>query len=301
MNNLLPILAMIVGALVVGAIVGAVAWRFSRRAATRAAEAHATGVVAELTLRVEELAADLLSALDRAESEGRRARVLGDPKVSIDLDEVLDRISKTTISLDGVDAVVVSVDDPLGGRIVSTAGMTPEQARTQIFSSSPDAKAHSMSITYHYVGGADGRLRSAHVLPLPGTAERLGYLTAYSRSRERNRDLAEDVGNDLEEVARRAGPAVENALRFREARRLAELDAAPPRRRQGPGDGRADARRRPALRHSLPRRRRRIRGRLARVGDRPGRSALSPDPGGGLGTADRPCREPQSLRRHSPS
>src|SRR5207247_7558378 len=47
----------------------------------------------------------------------------------------------------------------------------------------------------------------------------------YSRSRERSRDLAEEIGQEIEAVARRAGPAIENALRFREARRLADLGA----------------------------------------------------------------------------
>jgi len=36
---------------------------------------------------------------------------------------VLDKISKVTASLPGVDAVVVSLEDPVGGRIVSAAGM----------------------------------------------------------------------------------------------------------------------------------------------------------------------------------
>jgi diguanylate cyclase (GGDEF)-like protein len=224
MNHPLQIFAIVLGALIVAAIVGAVAWLVTRRAAARAAEAQVTSVVAELTSRVDALAADLQGALDRAESEGRRGRFLGELNVSIDLDEVLDKISKVTGSLRGVDAVVVSLEDPAGGRIVSAAGMTLEQAQTQVFSSPPDVEAQSMSIAYRYAEGDDG-FRSAFVLPLHGGSGGLGFLAAYSRSRERNRDLAEDIGDDIEDVARRAGPAIENALRFREARRMADLDA----------------------------------------------------------------------------
>jgi diguanylate cyclase (GGDEF)-like protein len=225
MSNPLQIFAIALGALIVAAIVGAVAWLVTRRAANRAAKAQMTGIVAELTARVNELAGDLSRALDQAESESRRSRFLGELNVSIDLDEVLDKISRVTGSLHGVDAVVVYLDDPTGGRVVSAAGMTLEQAESQVFSSPPDVEAHSMSISYRYAEGRDGQLRSALVLPLQGESGRLGYVAAYSRSRERNRDLAEDIGADIEDVVRRAGPALENALRFREARRMADLDA----------------------------------------------------------------------------
>jgi diguanylate cyclase (GGDEF)-like protein len=225
MSHSLQILAIALGACLVAVVVGVVAWLVTRRSAARSAEQRVTAVVSELTSRVDELAGDLQKALDRAESEGRRGRFLGELNASIDLDEVLDRISKNTSSVEGIDAVVVSLDDPGGGRIVSASGMTLEQAQEQVFSSPPDTEAHSMAISYRYGDEADGQIKSALVLPLHGESGRLGYLAAYSRSRERNRDFAQDVGAELEELARRAGPALDNALRFREARRMADLDA----------------------------------------------------------------------------
>ena len=60
-------------------------------------------------------------------------------------------------------------------------------------------------------------------MPLASEGEQLGYLSAYSRSA---RDAFGDAGAaELEELALRAGPAIDNARRFREARQLADLDA----------------------------------------------------------------------------
>jgi diguanylate cyclase (GGDEF)-like protein len=194
MSNALQISTIVLGALIVAAIVGAVAWLVARRAATGSA-------------------GELRRALDRA-----------DLNVSIDLDEVLDRIAKITGSLPGVDAVVVSVEDRAGGRIVSAAGMTLEQAQTQVFSTPPDVEAQSMSVSYRYAESDHGQLRSALVLPLVGESGPVGFLAIYSGSRDQT-DAGDDIGDELADVARRAGPAVNNALRFREARRMADLDA----------------------------------------------------------------------------
>ena len=65
--------------------------------------------------------------------------------------------------------------------------------------------------------------RRARAFRSPATGEQLGYLSAYSRS---GRDAFGPAGAaELEELALRAGPAIDNARRFREARQLADLDA----------------------------------------------------------------------------
>src|SRR4051794_3730630 len=69
----------------------ALVYVLSRRSARRSAEGEMNAVVAELTARVDELAGDLRQALERAESEGRRNRFLGELSASIDLDDVLAR------------------------------------------------------------------------------------------------------------------------------------------------------------------------------------------------------------------
>ena len=53
--------------------------------------------------------------------------------------------------------------------------------------------------------------------------DRSGFLTVFSRSPSRS--FGDPELEELEELAARAGPAIENARRFREARQLADLDA----------------------------------------------------------------------------
>ena len=60
-------------------------------------------------------------------------------------------------------------------------------------------------------------------VPMPGEGGSIGYLTIFTR--ESGREFGEDDVRELESLATRAGPAIENARRFREARQLADLDA----------------------------------------------------------------------------
>src|SRR3989440_391143 len=72
---------------------------------------------------------------------------------------------------------------------------------------------------------ANGALiHSGLAVPLAvDTGERIGYLAIFTRATRR--EWSDDDLRELEELARRAGPAIENARRFREARQLADLDA----------------------------------------------------------------------------
>jgi diguanylate cyclase (GGDEF)-like protein len=58
-------------------------------------------------------------------------------------------------------------------------------------------------------------------VPMPGYGDG-GYLVVFSRE---ELDVGNAVVGDLEQLAERAGPAIENARRFHEARQLADLDA----------------------------------------------------------------------------
>jgi diguanylate cyclase (GGDEF)-like protein len=60
-------------------------------------------------------------------------------------------------------------------------------------------------------------------VPVPGESRPIGFLSVYSRSPDHR--FAEEEMRELEELAQRAGPAIENARLFREARQLADLDA----------------------------------------------------------------------------
>jgi GGDEF domain-containing protein len=198
-------------------ILAAGAWFVSRRTARAGAQAEVGAVVAALTSRVDALAADLQRALERAESEGRRGRFLGDLTATIDLDDLVERILQAASGFPGIDAAVVSSSGPHGsepGRFVAGVGMTEDEAEQQSFNLLPGAVA----VSYRYATESDG-FRSALALPLNETA---GFLAVYSRAQ---RDLDAELGPDLEEIALRAGPALDNAFRYREARRLADIDA----------------------------------------------------------------------------
>ena len=195
-------------------------WALARRSAARTARAQVTDVVSELTNRVDELAADLLRALERAEHESERSRFFGELSATIDIDDVLSRIVKTSTALDDVDAAVVMLERDGEETIVVAEGMPVEEARRQAFAGPPEAEAHALAITYRYAEGAsEGKMRSALALALQGDDGPLGFLAVYSKSE------TELGSSELDELVARAGPAIDNALRFREARRLADLDA----------------------------------------------------------------------------
>ena len=183
--------------------------------------------MAQMNERIEAMAGELGGALERAEEEGRRSRLLGELAGSIDLDEVLSRTLEATGTVPGVDAALVSMQGPDGKLLVVTLGLSAEEAERQAVAGPPDGRqARSISIGYRYgeERSNDGdRIHSGLAVPLAGESGRFGYLTVFSRSADGSLD--ERALAELEALAERAGPAVDNAKRFREARQLADLDA----------------------------------------------------------------------------
>jgi diguanylate cyclase (GGDEF)-like protein len=183
--------------------------------------------MAQMNERIEAMAGELGGALERAEEEGRRSRLLGELAGSIDLDEVLSRTLEATGTVPGVDAALVSMHGPDGKPLVVTLGLSAEEAERQAVAGPPDGRqARSISIGYRYgeERSNDGdRIHSGLAIPLAGESGRFGYLTVFSRSAVGSLD--ERALAELEALAERAGPAVDNAKRFREARQLADLDA----------------------------------------------------------------------------
>jgi diguanylate cyclase (GGDEF)-like protein len=200
-----------------------VVYAFARRSARKSAQGEVNAIVTQLTSRVDELATDLQRALEKAESEGRRGRYLGDLSVSIDLDEVLARTVQAASGLRGVEAALVSVNAGEERPIVAATGIPLEEAERQSFAAPPDGDAQAVLVRYRHEGGAEGRIQSALAYPLAAETGELGWLAVYSRSSDMV--LEDAAAPELEEIALRAGPALANALRFREARRLADLDA----------------------------------------------------------------------------
>jgi diguanylate cyclase (GGDEF)-like protein len=201
-----------------------VRWRSDNSADERVAE-----VVASLNARMDELGRELAGALERAEEEGRRSRIFGELAGSIDLDEVLSRTLEAAGALEGADAALIMLPDPQGGKpLVATLGLSVEEAERHAITGPPDgrlARSISMSYTYPELEGGrdDAVISSGLAVPLPGESETLGYLTVFTRTR--GHQYSDEDVRLLESLAVHAGPAIENANRFREARQLADLDA----------------------------------------------------------------------------
>jgi diguanylate cyclase (GGDEF)-like protein len=197
------------------------------RRSRAATDAKLLEVASELDARMGAMVRDLSAALERAQAETRRTRVLGELAGSIDLDEVLARTLAAAGELEGVDATVISIPVEGGEPLVAAAGLGGAEPPATV-SGPPDGRSPRTIVVEYGYGPSDegvdsGSIRAALAVPLLSEGEQLGYLTAYSRSGRAA--FGESSAAELEGLALRAGPAIDNARRFREARQLADLDA----------------------------------------------------------------------------
>jgi diguanylate cyclase (GGDEF)-like protein len=196
------------------------------RAAGRRTEERVATVVASLNERMDELSGELITAVQRADEEGRRRRVLIDITRSVDLDDVLARTLEAATSATDTDAAVVTVRTHDGKPIVATMGLSAEEAERQGVAVPGDARgARSVVMSFRYPPGEAHAAKLIYGgLGVPIVDEdQTGFLTVFTRSP--NRSFDEQAATQLEELAAQAAPAIENARRFREARQLADLDA----------------------------------------------------------------------------
>jgi diguanylate cyclase (GGDEF)-like protein len=187
-------------------------------------------LVADMNTRMETMVSELSQALEQAQEEGRRNRMLGELAGTIDLDEVLTRTLDAAGAMPGVDAALARLDDGGEAPIVATLGLTTEEAQRQSIAGPPGgAEARSISLVYQYPSemvsndGPTTLIHSGLAVPIHGEGGPLGFVAVFSRSRAHTWN--DEEVRELEELAMRAGPAIENAKRFREARQLADLDA----------------------------------------------------------------------------
>jgi len=220
------LIALAVAVLVIVAVVAATV--LTRRSSKRA-DTRVTELVETLNIRIDELAKELAGAREQAEGELRRNRVLSDLGGSIDLDEVLTRTLEAATHATDSDAALVGIGSASGPPMVATLGLSQEEAERQAIAGPPNGRrARAIGISYRY--GADeisqngDLIRSGLAVPMPATpdADEERYLAVFSRV---DAELADDAIEELEQLAQRAAPAIENAQRFREARQLADLDA----------------------------------------------------------------------------
>jgi diguanylate cyclase (GGDEF)-like protein len=207
-----------------------VLWLVRSAAKTPKSDDRLAELVSDLNARMEAMVGELSEALEQAQEEGRRNRMLGELAGTIDLDEVLTRTLDAAGALPGVDAALARLDTTGETPIVATLGLTTDEAQRQAIAGPPGGPdARSISLVYQYPAelatsdGPTGLIHSGLAVPIPGEGGSIGFVAVFSRSRSHS--WTDDEVRELEELALRAGPAIENAKRFREARQLADLDA----------------------------------------------------------------------------
>ena len=165
---------------------------------------------------------ELSQALVRAEYENRRARFVVQLSGALDLDDVLARTLEAAQGLPGIDSAMIVLPQASEGPLVATHGMSREEARSQPIAPPPESRqARAVSLNYRYAepdAGRDGNLiRGGLMVPLVGLREQfIGTLAVFWRGRER--DASSEEVQLMEELAATAGPAIENAKRYLEAR-----------------------------------------------------------------------------------
>jgi diguanylate cyclase (GGDEF)-like protein len=185
-------------------------------------------VLADLNSRMDAMSREVSEALTRTQEESRRTRVLGELSGTIDLDEVLSRTVDAAGSVRGVDAAMVKLtgsnEEPL-----AATGITADEIEEDAVGEVPGGR-RIRSLHLDYGAGeatpTESRVRpilAGLAVPIHGELDTIGLLTVFSRTSRQG--LEPDVVAELEALALRAGPAIENARRFREARHQADLDA----------------------------------------------------------------------------
>lgn len=199
--------------------------RLRRKPSNDGAEQVAATVEA-LETRLDELAQELSSAVGRAEEEARRSRFLAQIGATIDLDDAIGSALETAMALPKADAAVVELEatGDADERLLGAVGLD-EDGAVRIFTGAPDQReTRAMELSYQYAEEhASEAVHEALGVPLVTRSGRIGWLGIFSRDPGTRFD--DDDLRGLEELAERVAPAIENARRFREARKLADLDA----------------------------------------------------------------------------
>jgi diguanylate cyclase (GGDEF)-like protein len=197
-----------------------------RRPSSDDGEAQVAATVEALETRLDELAQELSGAVLRAEEEARRSLFLAQIGATIDLDDAIGSVLETAVALPKADAAVVELEatGDADERLLGAIGLDEEGA-VRVFTGPPDQReARAVELSYLYAEEhANGALHEALGVPLVTRGGRIGWLGIFSR--DPGVRFGDDDLRGLEELAERIAPAIENARRFREARKLADLDA----------------------------------------------------------------------------
>jgi GGDEF domain-containing protein len=196
-----------------------------------------------------EAVADLTSALERARGDTARAQVevqqaredaerartelrwlrhLGEIGATIDLEAILQRALESATRLANAAAAMIVLarddDEPL----IATFGLSSAESSRELLGMPPEGgQARAVTLTYRYTedeqDSDEFRLRGGLAIPVgEEQGDRVGTLAIFWRRLER--EISDEELVRLEGLAAALAPALENAFRFEEVRRLADLD-----------------------------------------------------------------------------
>src|SRR5438128_1827292 len=190
-------------------------------------EERVSALVRELDVRMRQLGEDLAEELERTKEESRRSRYLGELAWTIELEEVMRRTLDAAAGLEGVDAALVTALDETGGPMTKGTGLSEQELhQLELDQRTGSGRVQSLTISYAAVPGAGSEpapVATSLQVPIEARSRTIGVVSVFSR--DELRDFPEDTQHALEDLAARAGPALDNARRYLEARRLADLDA----------------------------------------------------------------------------
>ena len=216
--------------LVIGALGLALLTASCAAVAVRRARATADDRVAEAVQKLaggmQEMMRDLADAFETAQPSGRTERFVGELAATLDLDEVIERTLEAAAAIPGVEAAILAVAAPGGARFAATIGMPDEEAARTAVQFPWNDNLRAVEISYRYriddVEASSALVRSGFVLPLRVDGSQGGTLSVFTRSSGRR--ISDGELEELERLAFKAGPALENARRYAEVRALAGLD-----------------------------------------------------------------------------
>ena len=141
---------------------------------------------------------------------------------------MLDRTLDAVVSLPGVDAALVAIGEQSGAAVTRAEGLSEDEIERTLLQMPTHPDLRALEVVYRYrLDDVDEPQRSS---PAPGSRSRSAPRERRSARSPRSGGRAPSGFSDatagaLETLARRAGPAIWNAMRFVEARELAELDS----------------------------------------------------------------------------
>lgn len=197
----------------------------------------------------EPVAAELIRALERAEQEAAAAqeqsrqaqddaerartelrwlRHLSEIGGTIDLEGVLRRALEAATRLGNAAAALVVLAREEEEPLVASFGLSAEESSRELLGLPPEGgQARAVTLTYRYTEDEaehdEFRLRGGLAVPIASEeGKRVGTLAVFWRRAER--DVTDEELARLEALTAALSPALENAFRFEEVRRLADLD-----------------------------------------------------------------------------